>query len=523
MKKNRILHPFLFAAYPVLSLLAFNINQAAPAQALRSFVITLLVSALLLIVYKRLLRDWGRAGLLVSAYLILFFSYGHIIRLLERTFLPDPNLNVMDLHRYLTSAWAVILILGSWWTWRIWKWNTEAITQFLNVVAAAALIVPLYTVVFSIGRNIAVAADNRTEITSVQGLSQDQLPDIYYIILDAYARADVLEEVFEYDNSEFLDFLRDRGFFVASGSQSNYAQTSFSLSSSLNFEYIDYMTERVGRDSQDRKPLTELIKNSKVRAFLEEHGYQTVAISSGWAQSEWKTADVYLSSNATMINEFEGNLLRNTLPGALFALNLEYEMKRQRILYIFDSLKTVPTLAGPKFVFVHVYSPHGPTVFGANGEKVNPQEYDLEEVLEAGLNRGTYTSGYRGELTYLNKLLIEAIDSILSTSERPPIIVLQGDHGPRAHLDWGSVENTCLKERMSVFNAYYLPNENGKATLYDTITPVNSFRIIFNAYFGTDLDLLEDRSYFSLWHHPYDFIDVTDQIEASCLSPESSE
>ena len=42
-----------------------------------------------------------------------------------------------------------------------------------------------------------------------------------------------------YDNSEFLNSLRQRGFYVADCSQSNYAYTEFSLTSSLNYDYLD--------------------------------------------------------------------------------------------------------------------------------------------------------------------------------------------------------------------------------------------------------------------------------------------
>jgi len=41
--------------------------------------------------------------------------------------------------------------------------------------------------------------------------------------------------------------------------------------------------------------------------------------------------------------------------------------------------------------------------------------------------------------------------------------------------------------------------------LYPTIPPVNSFRIVFNTYFGTHLPLLEDINYFSDRYKRYDF------------------
>ena len=41
------------------------------------------------------------------------------------------------------------------------------------------------------------------------------LPDIYVVLLDAYPRADTLDNDFGYDNSPFLDGLRAEGFDVA--------------------------------------------------------------------------------------------------------------------------------------------------------------------------------------------------------------------------------------------------------------------------------------------------------------------
>jgi hypothetical protein len=518
MKKRLVFHPFLFAVYPMLALLAWNINQTTLAQAQRVFGFTILVTILLLGVFYLLLKDWERAGLLVSLHVVLFFSHGHVIRFLSNIVPASFGLSQYDLGRYLTSLWAAIFIIGSWAIWRILKRDTQGITRALNVVAAAVLILPVSTIVFSIGRNMTVAANNQTKMVRTEQLPQDQLPDIYYIIMDGYARADVLEELYDYDNLEFLSFLTDSGFYVASNSHSNYAQTSLSLASSMNLEYVNYMTDRVGPNSEDRNPLTQLTQNSKVRKFLESHGYTVISFSSSYPASEFRDADVFYTPSTNMLNDFEVMLLSDTLPGAFFKIDLLFEMKRQRILYTFDTLKNVPATEEPTFVFAHIISPHLPFVFDENGEKVNPyRDYQMDGGLATGLTLNEYVKGYRGQLIYMNQLLEETIDEILTNSEEPPIIVLQGDHGSRALLDWGSIQNSCLKERMSILNAYYLP-DGGSSQLYDSITPVNSFRVIFDTYFNTDLGLLEDESYFSLWFTPYDLVNVTDNIESSCKS-----
>ena len=64
---------------------------------------------------------------------------------------------------------------------------------------------------------------------------------------------------------------------------------------------------------------------------------------------------------------------------------------------------------------------------------------------------------------------------------------------------------------MSIFSAYYLPGIE-KNPSYDIITPVNTFRIIFNSYFNTDYDLLENKMYLTDDNSADYFIDVTDVL-----------
>ncbi len=61
--------------------------------------------------------------------------------------------------------------------------------------------------------------------------------------------------------------------------------------------------------------------------------------------------------------------------------------------------------------------------------------------------------------------------------------------------DFASLENTCLRERFSVFSAYYLPGVSPE-TIPDDITSVNLLRIVLNAYFGTDFLMLENAHYY---------------------------
>ena len=107
----------------------------------------------------------------------------------------------------------------------------------------------------------------------------------------------------------------------------------------------------------------------------------------------------------------------------------------------------------------------------------------------------TYIEGYRGEVLYLNKRVLEALHEILSVSAVPPIIIIQGDHGD---------DKSEASTRMTILNAYYLPGVD-QSKLYPTISPVNSFRLIFDEYFGGNYESLPDKSYLSSYHDPFNF------------------
>ncbi len=519
-----VLHPFLFALYPVLQLSLALSPDVSFVDAWRAAALLTFFALLSVIGLRAVLGDWQRAGYLTTLVLFALVYYGSI------------HLHVWDWsvgglrvgqHAFFLPLW-LLLLGGMGYSWR-WLTRPEIVTAFLNLMSVVAL-------ALSGGRYVWRLQQVRSEPTATPplsvsaGIQEESLdmvsrhqPDVYYIVPDGYARADVLTALYGSDNAEFLDELRARGFYVADGSRSNYVQTLLSLSSSLNLGYLIVSHQT----SENRDPLTSLARDSLVRRSLDGAGYQVVAVQSSYPPVDWTDADVFLRPRQIgRLNPFEELLLMKSLASVLYDHGLAtssvtgYSSHRALVLHAIETLGEVADLPGPKFVFYHVVAPHPPFVLDREGAFVQPEApfWGLSDGSHFQDTPQAYREGYSEVLPYLNRMLLEAIDAILEQSSEPPIIILQADHGPGSLLDWESAEETCHWERSSILNAYYLPGD-GAAALYPTITPVNTFRVIFDAYFGTSLGLLEDRSYYSRWSAPYDFVDITDAGREGCAIP----
>lgn len=331
-----------------------------------------------------------------------------------------------------------------------------------------------------------------------------ELPNIYYIILDGYGREDVLRDSYQFDNRGFLESLRKRGFYVADQSRPNYSQTALSLSSSLNMRYLNDL----GLEAHStRWPLHDMIEGSEVTRCLKQHGYKAVALQSGCPLTECPSFDRYISICPLMLDDFQLACFDTSCFCPLQYLvscwtGSCYSSHRRLLL---GDLTAIPHATensrSPCFVFAHLLLPHPPFVFDAQGNPVEPAMH----IFGSRWDHRQYSD----QVAFANTQLTTLVDKILSSSRRPSLIVLQGDHGPGT--EWFPQKVSLaerLRQRFGILNAIYLP-PGVNVGLYATMTPVNTFRMILDHYFRTNLGRLEDRCYFSEYASPYAFADVT--------------
>jgi hypothetical protein len=524
------LHPFLFAAFPILALLSYNIGEIRFRQGIPVLLVSLLCALVLLLLLRLITGSWSKAGLITSVALLLFFSYGQVYLVIEQ------NLAEFSLgrHRILLPFFGLLFATWVWLVLRKVKHPAE-VGKVFNILGFVLLILPAVTIGTDFFRQIKFELGSTAAGNGAKNTSRETLPDIYYIILDGYGRQDVLEELYQLDNTKFLQFLEQRSFYVAGESRSNYNQTALSLASSLNQEYVNFLAEELGVDTKKRDLLAQMIKHSQLRILLQAEGYQMIAFQSGYERTEIRSADDYWSLDKEVdpytrtlltYNAFESLVLESTVIRAALDLQLirrdslydalidpGYQAHRDRILYAFRRLSEVPDLDGNFFVFAHILSPHPPFVFDSQGDAViHDRPYEIADGDSFHGSKDEYLERYPEQVQFINKKLMNVIQAILAKSDPSPIIILQGDHGPGAYLVWDSVSESNLKERFGILNAYHFPGGDG-GMLYPSITPVNTFRVVLNRYFGKNYEFLPDESYFSPWDRPYDFTKVTDFLE----------
>ncbi len=522
MKKSLILHPFLFALFPVLFLYSHNVEQVSFHEVLPPAFIAIAGAFLLLVSAKLVLKDYQKSAIVVSVFLFLFFLHGHLYGIAygwEIAGFVIGRSSLIVLFEVVIFAVSAIAISRL-------RIQLDGLTKIINVISIVLIAACLMGIGSSkiMTKNVWANIKEREKLelnTSPCPPRVDSRPDIYYLIFDRYPAADTLQKSYGYDNSGFIDYLTGKGFYVAEESTANYLKTRLSLASSLSMEYVNYLSGIVGKESRDLLPLRLVIQDNRAARFLKSIGYKYIHLGSHWEPTRTnRNADE--NWDRYSMPEFSTLLLQTT---ALYHLGMKLgfidernRCKYNRVLYKFDRLPEIKEIDGPVFVFGHFIIPHRPHVFDRDGNYV-----PVKEVMEK-----EEKTGFIDQLIFTNKKIKEFLDGLLAGDGQRPIIILQADEGPLPSgiikvrlegdyedFDWkSSASREDLQEKFRIFNAYYLPGVN-KTGLYPSITPVNSFRLLFNLYFHTCFKLLPDINYASTggWSNMYNYFEVTEEVK----------
>lgn len=515
-KDTSIFHPILLAIFPVLFLFSNNMFLLDYTELIFPLILTVSASVGLFFLLKIFLKNWKKSALIVSLGLVLFFSYGHIYNMVDDYSFESYYFR----HIYLIAIYLGIFSISTYFIVRSKK-ELNNITTITNVISLSLIImssitIGSYIVEEGFGFSTSTKSENLELVTTNNNQfnpSMNAKPDIYYIILDGYTNEIILNEFFGFDNSEFLNFLREKGFFVVPNGHSNYSQTFQSINSVLNMKYINYLAEELGKDSRANHKAFQMIDNNKAMSIAKSEGYFIVNFASDDAKTgNIEAADINIceEANPFVRSQFFIMLIRTSALNPVYVELFDSHI-RERTYCVLSELPNVEERFNdqkPLFVFAHLLVPHPPYRFGPNGEEITPSE------LELGQSGWDEKKGYIDQVMYINKEISKIVSNIIEKYEIQPVIIIQGDHGSFHVLDPENPTKDGIRERMSILNAYYLPdiNEDGEDNTYDDITPVNTFRLVFNKYLNKSFDLLDDQVFYSTYAKPYDFMNVTDIV-----------
>ncbi|GMW01851.1 MAG: hypothetical protein AMXMBFR84_29880 [Candidatus Hydrogenedentota bacterium] len=488
-KRFYLWHPILFGLYPVVALYALNRAELAVSELLRPAVVSILISLLVWGIMGAIAQDMKKGALLASIAIVgSYVCWGAFVKNALYAMGEWADVKI----RYLALGYAAVL--GVFWVIAfLSRTRLPAINRAMNAVSAILIGMAAVQAAASIARNEGAVppAQSLDFPDPVVPIPADipSRPNVFFLVLDSYARADVLQKIFQFDNEPFLSRMRARGFFVAEQSHVNYTHTVESLPACLNMDYLENLGYDPDAPDYGGVDVGRLFHYSKVHAMFRHLGYRMAAVSTGFRFTEPLDYYDYVVRYQDPWWEptlFEIKLLDFSPALRLFryaGVDFGHNNWRRQLLYTMEHLND-PLLESPQspwFVFAHILAPHAPFVFRADGSP-SPASgvLSLSSGADPSESYEVYKRLYVEQVSGLNVHIEQTVDAILNTSPQPPVIAIVSDHGPK-------LENVYPEGLKHSLFMLYLPGVDA-ALLQHDVNLVDLFPTIFRHIFSLPVE-----------------------------------
>jgi hypothetical protein len=301
--------------------------------------------------------------------------------------------------------------------------------------------------------------------------------------MDAYAGEKTLRNLFSFDNTSFLNDLKERNFNIIKNSTSNYNITPISIASLLNIDYVAYQGTDLGNIPM--YPMYKLIDTSRLVSFFKLLGYEFINNSIFTVDGQPPPAMQAITPASTMILESQTlvNRIKKDLGYHLINWHIVKSYRGDDYAIMKNNnkiIKKIKELAHdpgkkPRFSYSHLTMPHFPYYFDEDGKP-----FSLSEIVE-GKGNEWHQERYLEYLKYTNTVVIDLVDYVLAHSKKPPVIIILSDHGFRLHSQKGHEEYDFYN-----LNATFLPPQY-PAAFEESLSNISYMRELLNLLFDQHL------------------------------------
>ena len=469
--------PYIFAIYPIVRIFSLNAKLIGFAPFLSAMTIIILFSCIVFYSFAFFYKDYKKGSIFTSCLIFLFYQYGWFEKFLS-----------------VYAFWGLVIAL---FLLMLKNFDTEKLFRIFIFISVILCMYNTFDILTVMIKSLRPDINKSSNIITPDLLTTKakQKYDIYIILLDSYPANEVLKRDFNFDNKNFINYLKSKNFFVHESMYSNYTKTVASVPSFTNLDYI--------KNLNYYNTFSDAVENSLLFKTAKKNGYKTFYINTfslfdfrnGYIDNFTDLTSYYSMFNMTKIFFF------NTLFKHIFYI---FDSGAQKDDVFWNILDTKIYEESPKLIFAHILAPHFPYLKDRNNNPIKKEDQNDYLVNAGGLEYKINKKSCLEYLIHVNSMTVKAVDNILKASEGNAYILILGDHGLRQHYflyDEKKYFDILLKEKntmnsfFNTFVAFYNPEKD-----YEQIKKqkslINIFITFTNNLFGTRYQTKKDKFYY---------------------------
>ena len=473
---------FISTLYPILFMYFRNIYEARERHLIPITALYIVFAFIICIVNFFFIKKFHKSAIITTIILVIVFNYEFAVSLLSS--------NKTIGYIVVTLLSIILLCTASVITKKISEDNAVKLSGIWSFTLLALLLMNFIPVAPYMLKKV-VSHIPSAGITKEISYSPSTIPDptesksdytdypnVYLMIFDEYGGSENLRHYYNYDNSDFLIKLADKGFNI---SESSYNRESISTITNIpnlfNMEYVvDHETEA--------ETFLKYMMNPYLYTFFKERGYDINTSS----------YPAFLDNTQSTLNYDTKELYEDTvgyyiLKNSLFihiydkfiAPNMnesEFASSSNTGMYLIQSIDFYKGFVNaghdkPHLNLGYFSCPHVPLCYKSDGTSLTKDEIEND-----------FSYSYIEYLKWTSNQINDIVDTILE-SDPNSIIIIMSDHGSRSlyiESDKSLDDPDYYKE--NILNCVYV---KGEVLDISGLSGINTLIYVLNNEYGCDM------------------------------------